>query len=74
MNILKMLKKIKMFKKIYKNFNRNIGYYRQFRSRHVPGHAFADVLVEYQWRRWCKKNNLKNFHELIDAILGEYSR
>lgn len=43
-----------------------------FRSRHVPSDVFAEVLVEYQWRRWCRKNELDTFHQLIGAILREY--
>jgi hypothetical protein len=43
-----------------------------FRSRHVPGYVFAEILVEYQWRRWCRKTNRNVFHQLLQAILAEY--
>ncbi|XP_045509270.1 uncharacterized protein LOC123704820 [Colias croceus] len=33
---------------------------------------FADVVIEYQWRRWVQKNKLDPFYELIKAINHVY--
>ncbi len=43
-----------------------------FRRRRIRGDAFADTLVEYQWRREMKKTNTDPFHELLSAIRRAY--
>uniref|UniRef100_A0A1I8BGP1 DDE_Tnp_IS1595 domain-containing protein n=1 Tax=Meloidogyne hapla TaxID=6305 RepID=A0A1I8BGP1_MELHA len=44
-----------------------------FRQRRLPGYRFPDALVEYQWRRECKKMNLDPFEQLICAIVANYN-
>lgn len=44
-----------------------------FRTRRLPGERFADGLVECQWRRENRKNNLDPFDQLISAIKREYT-
>ena len=39
-----------------------------FRSRNVPRERFVEVLVEYQWRRECKKRHLDPFESLLNAV------
>jgi hypothetical protein len=43
-----------------------------FRTRKLPGYRFGDALVEYQWRRECRKNKLDPFEQLLGAIKREY--
>ena len=39
-----------------------------FRDRRVPHEDFADCVVEYQWRRWCKKQHIDPFDSLLERI------
>lgn len=39
-----------------------------FRSKHVPKEKFVELVVEYQWRRECKKSGLDPFDSLLFAI------
>lgn len=43
-----------------------------FRGRHIPDESFADHVVEYQWRRWIRKNNKNSFEELLSYIKKLY--
>lgn len=43
-----------------------------FRSKRVPYYNFAEALVEYSWRRDCKKNGVDTFSSLLDIIQATY--
>jgi len=44
----------------------------RLRTRQVARDRYADHIVEYQWRRWCRKNNKDLFQDLIDSIKDLY--
>lgn len=45
---------------------------KYLKGKHTPEEQFADKLVEYLWRRNCKKNKLNPMVELLKAIKMEY--
>ena len=45
---------------------------RFFGGRLIDHDHFADHLIEYMWRRYCRLNNIEKFGNLLDFIREEY--
>lgn len=45
---------------------------RYFAERHIPEESFREHVVEYQWRRWRRKQNKDSFEELLLNIKKLY--
>lgn len=43
-----------------------------FRRRRVPSEQFADHLMEYLWRRLCRKSGRDPLEMLLDAVRAQY--